>query len=47
MVTGFSSTLRNIGRINNHGIEVELTGDIIKKHDLQWSALRQCLIYEQ
>jgi len=37
-VTGFSSTLRNIGRINNNGVEVELTGDIIKQKDLQWTA---------
>lgn len=37
-VTGFSSTLKNIGRINNNGIEIEVTGDIIKKHDLKWSA---------
>ncbi|MFA6811599.1 MAG: TonB-dependent receptor [Bacteroidaceae bacterium] len=38
MVTGFSSTLRNIGKINNKGIEVELSGDIVRKKDLTWSA---------
>lgn len=38
MVTGFSSVLKNIGRINNHGIEVELSGDIIKNDKLQWTA---------
>ncbi len=36
--TGFSSTLQNIGRINNNGIEVEFSGDIIRKKDLTWSA---------
>lgn len=38
MVTGFSSTLQNIGRINNHGIELELNGDILAKGDWSWSA---------
>jgi TonB-linked SusC/RagA family outer membrane protein len=37
-VTGFSSTLQNIGRINNSGVELELSGEIIKRHDLQWNA---------
>ncbi|NCB18526.1 MAG: TonB-dependent receptor [Bacteroidia bacterium] len=35
-VTGFSSTLQNIGEINNHGIEVELYGEIVKNNDLTW-----------
>ena len=29
-ITGFSSTLQNIGEINNRGFEIELNGDIIK-----------------
>jgi TonB-linked SusC/RagA family outer membrane protein len=37
-VTGFYSTLQNIGEINNKGIEIELYGDIIKTQDLTWSA---------
>ncbi|MBQ0121998.1 MAG: TonB-dependent receptor [Bacteroidales bacterium] len=37
-VTGFSSTLRNIGEVNNRGWEVELSGDIIKTKDITWSA---------
>ncbi|MBQ7773512.1 MAG: TonB-dependent receptor, partial [Bacteroidales bacterium] len=37
-ITGFSSTLRNVGEINNKGIEVELSGDIIRKRDLTWDA---------
>ena len=37
-VTGFGSTLRNIGEINNRGIEIELSGDIIRTNDLTWSA---------
>lgn len=36
-VTGFSSTLKNIGSINNKGIEIELGGDLIRKTDLVWS----------
>ncbi|MDD5871177.1 MAG: TonB-dependent receptor [Bacteroidales bacterium] len=37
-VTGFSSTLQNIGRINNHGVEIEIGGDIITKGDWTWTA---------
>ena len=37
-VTGFSSTLKNIGEINNKGIEIELSGEIIKGKELSWSA---------
>lgn len=37
-VTGFSSTLQNIGEINNKGIEIELAGDIISSGDWKWSA---------
>lgn len=36
--TGFSSTLQNIGEINNHGFEVELAGDIIRSSKFRWSA---------
>ncbi|MBO4536920.1 MAG: TonB-dependent receptor [Bacteroidales bacterium] len=37
-ITGFSSTLQNVGSINNHGIEFELAGDIIKNSSFRWSA---------
>lgn len=37
-VTGFSSTLRNVGEINNRGIEVSIGGDIIRGDDFNWSA---------
>lgn len=37
-ITGFSSTLMNIGEINNKGWEIELSGDIIRKKDLTWDA---------
>ena len=37
-ITGFSSTLQNVGSINNHGIEFELAGDIIKNSNFRWSA---------
>lgn len=36
--TGFSSTLANVGEINNRGIEVELGGDIINNKSVRWSA---------
>jgi len=37
-VTGFSSTLKNVGEINNKGIEIELYGDILKSGDFTWTA---------
>lgn len=37
MVTGFGSTLRNVGEINNHGVEISLGGDIIRKDQLRWN----------
>lgn len=37
-ITGFSSTLQNVGEINNKGIEFELSGDIIKNSEIRWSA---------
>ncbi len=36
-VTGFTSTLRNIGEMNNHGLEVSLGADIVRKSNLRWS----------
>jgi len=38
LVTGFSSTLKNVGELNNRGFEIELGGDIIRKEGLRWSA---------
>ncbi|MEN5436343.1 TonB-dependent receptor [Sphingobacterium faecium] len=37
-ITGFSNTLKNIGEINNRGLEFELGSDIIKKQDFRWTA---------
>ena len=37
-ITGFSSTLQNIGEINNKGWEIEIGGDIIQNEDVTWSA---------
>ncbi len=37
-VTGFYSTLKNVGEINNKGIEFELYGEILKKGGFTWSA---------
>ncbi|MGV3529925.1 MAG: SusC/RagA family TonB-linked outer membrane protein [Flavisolibacter sp.] len=36
-VTGFSSTLRNVGEMNNHGLELSLGGDIVRKNKMRWS----------
>jgi TonB-linked SusC/RagA family outer membrane protein len=38
LTTGFGSTLKNVGEINNHGLEIELGGDIIRTNDWKWSA---------
>ncbi len=37
-ITGFSSTLQNVGEINNHGIEVSLGGDMVRNAKWRWSA---------
>ena len=37
-VIGFSSTLRNVGEINNRGLEFELYGQILNKSDFTWGA---------
>ncbi|MCI0921137.1 SusC/RagA family TonB-linked outer membrane protein [Sphingobacterium rhinopitheci] len=36
-VTGFSSTVKNIGQINNRGVEILLGSDIIKTNDWNWT----------
>jgi TonB-linked outer membrane protein, SusC/RagA family/TonB-dependent outer membrane receptor, SusC/RagA subfamily, signature region len=36
--TGFSSIRNNNGKFRNRGIELELSGDIIRKKDFTWSA---------
>jgi TonB-linked SusC/RagA family outer membrane protein len=36
-VTGFGSTLKNIGEINNNGIELELSADIYRSNDFSWT----------
>jgi outer membrane receptor protein involved in Fe transport len=37
-VIGFSSTLKNVGEINNRGLEFELYGQILNKSDFTWGA---------
>ena len=37
-VTGFSSTLKNVGSINNKGVELSLGGDIVRNNQVRWSA---------
>lgn len=36
-VTGFTSTLRNIGEMNNRGLELSLGGDIFRESKWRWS----------
>lgn len=36
--TGFSQVISNVGEIKNKGIEVRLSGTLLKKGDLQWDA---------
>lgn len=36
-VTGFSSTLKNVGEMNNKGLELSLGGDIIRNSKMRWS----------
>ncbi|MCQ2146494.1 MAG: SusC/RagA family TonB-linked outer membrane protein [Bacteroidales bacterium] len=36
--TGFSSTLANVGEINNHGLDIEISGDIIRNRNITWTA---------
>lgn len=35
--TGFGSNLRNVGSLQNKGVELSLDGDIIRKGDWKWS----------
>ncbi|MGJ1390641.1 SusC/RagA family TonB-linked outer membrane protein [Sphingobacterium spiritivorum] len=36
--TGFTTILRNVGVINNSGLEIDLGGDIIKNDNFRWTA---------
>lgn len=36
--TGVSSQLQNVGNVENKGLELSLTGQILKRTDLQWTA---------
>jgi len=38
LVTGLGTTLKNIGEINNRGVEIEINGDIIRNKNITWSA---------
>ncbi|WP_443939246.1 SusC/RagA family TonB-linked outer membrane protein [Pedobacter sp. MW01-1-1] len=38
MVTGFSTSLRNVGEVNNKGFELEIGGDIIRNANFRWTA---------
>lgn len=37
-VTGASSVLKNIGSINNKGVEIDLSADLLSKNNFKWSA---------
>ena len=36
-VTGFSSTLKNVGEVNNKGVEFDISGDIVRNSEVTWS----------
>ncbi len=36
--SGFSSIRRNIGAVNNRGIDINLNGDILKRKDFTWTS---------
>lgn len=36
--TGFASQIQNVGRIKNSGLEIELSGDIIRSSDFSWTS---------
>ncbi|RWU10303.1 SusC/RagA family TonB-linked outer membrane protein [Pedobacter chitinilyticus] len=38
MTTGFSENLRNIGEVNNRGMEIELSASIISNDQFKWNA---------
>ncbi len=35
-ITGFSSVLKNVGEVNNQGVEIEIGGDIIRTKEVTW-----------
>ncbi|MGO3804865.1 MAG: SusC/RagA family TonB-linked outer membrane protein [Sphingobacterium sp.] len=37
MITGFSSSMKNVGQINNKGVEIELGSEIVKNEDWKWT----------
>lgn len=37
MATGFQSTLKNVGRMNNRGVEVDLSADIFSESAVRWN----------
>jgi TonB-linked SusC/RagA family outer membrane protein len=37
MVTGFLNTLRNVGEINNRGLEMNIGADIVRTKDWRWN----------
>ena len=37
-ITGFSSVLKNVGEINNNGLELSLGADLVRNGNFRWSA---------
>ncbi len=37
-LTGFNQIRSNVGKLENRGVEVSLTGDIIKQEDFEWTS---------
>ncbi len=35
--TGFSSLTQNVGRMSNHGVEVDITGTVLKMREFTWT----------
>jgi len=36
LITGFSGIMTNIGKVRNHGIELTLTGNLLRSQDVNW-----------
>ena len=37
MVVGFSSVLKNVGSMNNRGVELEISADVFKDSQIRWN----------
>ena len=37
MVVGFSSGLKNVGSMNNRGVELDISADVFKDSQIRWN----------